>query len=314
MEISVLMSVYNETEEEIIKSISSILNQSFTDFELIIVIDNPELSFVENLIVSFQDKRIICLKNERNIGLALSMNKASEIAKGKYIARMDADDISDLNRLKKEYEYLESHPDIGLLCSNYHYIDEDDNYVDFKYQKISFNNYYKLLPHINVIHHPTVMMRKEIFDAVGGYRNFPCTQDYDLWLRLYFENVKFARLEDDLLAYRIRENSTWKSNGMRQQVIYFYIKELYKERKKTGNDSYSIENLRLYLTNNGVTEQGIESYQKGKNLILESKENLRNKKIFRCIKNFYSGMRKNKFLRKEIKNKLIIYSILKVAR
>lgn len=314
MEISILMSIYNETIEEVKKSINSILNQTFKDFELIIVIDNPELSFTNELILSYDDERLLFLKNEKNIGLALSMNKAAKIAKGKYIARMDADDISNLNRLQKEYEYLETHPEIGLVCSDYHYIDENDNIVDFEFVNINFNHYKKLLPYINMIHHPTVMMRKKIFDEIGGYRNFPCTQDYDLWLRLYYENIEFAKIEEDLLAYRMRKNSTWKSNGMKQQVIYFYIRKLFKERQKTATDSYSIENLNAYLLKYNVTQTGIKSYTIGKEMILKAKKNLKNKELLKCLYNLIFGLMKSRFLRKEIKNKLLLYTVMRFEK
>lgn len=314
MLISVLMSIYNENENEIKKSVESILNQTFHDFEFIIVIDNPSMYYVENILKSYNDDRLICLKNESNIGLAMSMNRAASIAKGKYIARMDADDISDLNRFQEEYTYLESHPNIGLVCTNYHYIDENNNTVNFESINVNFKSYKKLLPYINMIHHPTVMIRKQVFDHVGGYRNFPCTQDYDLWLRLLHENIEFAKIEKDLLAYRIRENSTWKSNGMKQQMMFFYIKKLYKERKKNNTDSYSIENLNKYLLMYDVTKKGVESYKIGKEMILTAKENLKNKELIKCFFNLIFGLKRSKFLRKEIRNKLILYSIMRLVK
>ena len=174
MLISVLMSIYNENENEIKKSVESILNQTFHDFEFIIVIDNPSMYYVENILKSYNDDRLICLKNESNIGLAMSMNRAASIAKGKYIARMDADDISDLNRFQEEYTYLESHPNIGLVCTNYHYIDENNNTVNFESINVNFKSYKKLLPYINMIHHPTVMIRKQVF-VYDGWREPLCS-------------------------------------------------------------------------------------------------------------------------------------------
>ena len=310
MLVSILMSIYNETDKEIRQSVESILNQTFKNYEFIIVIDNPSMYYIEDLLKSYNDNRLICLKNKKNIGLAMSMNKAASIARGKYIARMDADDISDLNRLQMEYEYLESHPKIGLVCSNYHYIDENDNIVNFESKNVDFKYYKKLLPHINMIHHPTVMMRKKIFDDVGGYRNFPCTQDYDLWLRLLYNKAKFAKIEKDLFAYRIRANSTWKANGMRQQVCFFYIRKLYMERCKKGYDSYSENNLNQYLKKNGVTKKGMLLYKKSKDLLLQSKEYLKQKKYLVVFINALKALILNKFIRKEVKYKIMIKFIL----
>ncbi len=102
------MSTYNETVEELKKAIDSILTQTFKNFEFIIILDNPQNYEHKKVINEYlsKDKRIIFLINESNIGLAASLNEGIENAKGDYIARMDADDISMPNRLEKEYNYL----------------------------------------------------------------------------------------------------------------------------------------------------------------------------------------------------------------
>lgn len=305
------MSIYNENEDEIKKSVESILNQTFHDFEFIIVIDNPSMYYVENILKSYNDDRLICLKNESNIGLAMSMNKAASIAKGKYIARMDADDISDIHRLKIEFEYLQNNKEIDLVCCEYHYINEDDEIVNFHSPKINFKNYKKILPYTNMIHHPTILMKKELFDSVQGYRNFPCTQDYDLWLRLLSKNAKFAKIDRDLFAYRIRKNSTWKSNGMKQQVCFFYIRKLYKERCKNGYDSFSMKCLNQYLKQNGVTAKGELVYKTSKELLLKSKEYLKQKRLISCFFYTIKALFPSKFIRKEVKYKIFISFLLK---
>ena len=115
--ISVIMPVYNTKEKFLREAVESILNQTFTDFEFIIINDGSD-SITEDIILSYKDLRIKYLKNEQNLGIVQSLNKAVKTAKGKYIARMDADDISMPHRLEKQYEFMENHPQCGV-CGTY---------------------------------------------------------------------------------------------------------------------------------------------------------------------------------------------------
>lgn len=249
--ISVLMSIYNENAEEIVEAIESIQSQTFSSFELIIVLDNPKEKSLNEIAKKYKknDYRIRIIENEKNIGLAMSMNKAAKIAKGKYLARMDADDISCSDRLEKEYKILSSGK-YDLVCSRYEYIDEkSDSIMDMnKTSNYYDSNYiYQKLPIKSVIHHPTVMFTKRIFDLVGGYRDFPCSQDYDLWLR--FRNVKatFYMIDEILLKYRIRSSSISVKRKLQQQITIEYIRDLFIERLKNGSDSFSKENYKRYI-------------------------------------------------------------------
>ena len=104
--ISIVMSVFNESESEILEAINSCLNQTYENIEILLVNDNPE-RFSEAGFQQFQlDERIVLVRNKNNMGLALSVNKALRLANGSYVARMDADDISDKFRIEKEYNYV----------------------------------------------------------------------------------------------------------------------------------------------------------------------------------------------------------------
>lgn len=305
------MSIYNETISEIRSSVDSILKQTFKDFEFLIVIDNPDYVEAQKLLKEYTDSRIRFFVNEKNIGLAMSMNKLAKVAEGKYLARMDADDIAAPTRLKKEYDYLEKNTDVFLVCTSYHFIDENGETLKMKSHSLSFDLLDKLLPDTNMIHHPTVLIRSEMFASLGGYRDFPCTQDYDLWLRALYAGYEMKKIDEDLLSYRVRENSTWKSNGMRQQILFFYIRELYKQRKRTGTDSYSKENLQQYLLTNGASDKGILKYKVGKLLLLQAKEHIKNKRYFAGVSSVIQGMSKDKFLRKEVWYKIYMFGKLK---
>ena len=116
------MSVYNG-EKYLREAIESILNQTFTDFEFLIVNDGSTDSSLE-IILSYPDERIRVIRNDRNIGLTKSLNKALQQAKGEYIARQDADDISLQNRFEEQLIYLEKHPEVALLGTSAYKIDE----------------------------------------------------------------------------------------------------------------------------------------------------------------------------------------------
>lgn len=246
--VSILMSIYNENESEIYKSINSILTQSYTNIELVIVIDNPNKTNEYNALINrnFNDDRLRILNNDKNIGLALSMNKAFTHSSGEYIARMDADDIATQDRIEKEVKLLKNE-NCDFICTGYSYIDENDNKIDGSYIYYNPIQLKKSLVTTNSIHHPTVLMRREVFEKVNGYRDFPCSQDYDLWLRLLENNCKFSMIDEPLLLYRIRENSTTNRKKFMQACTLYYISLLFYERITNGNDSYSIENYNNFI-------------------------------------------------------------------
>lgn len=250
--ISVIMSVFNETEDEIEKAICSVLDQTESDFEFIIVNDNPERKEYINLLSDYADKddRIIIIHNQENIGLAASMNKALSKAKGELIARMDADDITMPSRFQKEAELLkdESH---DVVFTNYTRIGTDDGLLDDGKKACIINSEQSLIEQIvfnGIVHHPTIMMKREAILSVKGYRLFPCSQDQDLWIRMLENGVQFAFLDEILHLYRIREGSISKKRGFQQYLTIQYILSLLKERiENSGKDSYSVEAYQQYI-------------------------------------------------------------------
>ncbi len=263
-QVSVVMSVYKESVSEVKSAIRSVQKQTYKDFEFIIVLDNPENEkmwrFLNNQ--AALDDRIRLMKNCRNIGLALSLNKAIDAAEFSYIVRMDADDISSHNRIKMELSYLQEH-NYDLVFSNYLLTDQNgavtgicnEHYADIE----------KSLIISNMIHHPTVMFTKDIFYKAGKYRNFPCSQDYDLWLRMMECGAHFGQLEEVLLKYRLRNSSISNAHALNQAATLSYIKKLYFERKRNGTDSYSWAHYRRYMK-----QFGTEIYDKEKSLRMKS--------------------------------------------
>jgi len=181
--VTVLMSVYNG-EKYLREAIDSILKQTFKDFEFLIINDGSTDSTAE-ILKSYQDPRIKIINNEKNVGLTKSLNEGLKLAKGEYIARMDADDISMPERLQKQVNILERKPDLGVVGTWCYIIDEKDN---IKYEVKDDRNpvilRWKLL-FDNVFVHSSVMMRKKAYEDNGGYNlELEASQDYDLWSRI----------------------------------------------------------------------------------------------------------------------------------
>jgi len=245
---SILMSIYNESEGYIRESITSILNQTFSDFELIIIIDNPLRSDVAQIISEYNDDRIKIDFNEKNIGLALSMNRAFNLASTDIIVRMDADDVAVLSRLEEQVPLIMSGK-YDFVFSDYSFIDSNSNAIA-RSSGILIDKDEDLNKKIQLacmIHHPTVAFTRDIFQKAGGYRNFPCAQDLDLWLRMAEKGCRFGYLDHKLLRYRVNEKSTSSQKWHKQHLITQYIYELSLERLKKGTDSYSEKDFETYL-------------------------------------------------------------------
>lgn len=228
-QISVIMSTYRECEEYIRKSIESILNQTFNDFEFIIVLDDPTNKSLKEIIYSYKkiDNRIVFIQNEKNVGLANSLNIALNFAKSSIIARMDADDISLPNRLEKEYNFLRNHSECKAVSVNKINIDENGKVLSYggvlpeSPEIIS-----KGLHYINMVLHPGAMFYKESIIKIGGYRDIVPAEDHDLWLRMVNSDMDIRILNDYLLKYRISNQSISSSSSLRMWLTDKYVRKI----------------------------------------------------------------------------------------
>lgn len=246
MKVSVVMSVYNESKEELIESITSILNQTYKNLEFIIVIDNFNNLEAINIIEDFkkQDERVKILINNKNEGLAVSLNRGIKEAKGIYIARMDADDISFIDRLEKQINYLEKNKDIVLLGTGAEVIDEERNLIRFICPETDFLKIKKKMKYMSCFIHPSVVFKKEIFEKLEGYRKFPCAQDYDFFSRILDLGYKVENLPEKLIYYRVRRNNLTNKKRLLQVLLGKYISKLSKERRKNdGRDSFNLKEI-----------------------------------------------------------------------
>lgn len=204
--VTVLMSVYNG-ERFLREAIESILHQTFTDFEFLIINDGST-DQSRDIILSYQDPRIRLIDNDCNIGLTKSLNKGIDLARGEYIARMDADDVSLPERLEKQYQFITRHTDYAVIGGCGAWMDEQSMVTGDIQMLCEFDD---LLRHIfwgNILMHPSVFMEKGVVTIVGKYDDtFIYAQDYDLWFRILAQKKKFYNLPDCLLHYRVHQNA-----------------------------------------------------------------------------------------------------------
>ncbi|MEK7227475.1 MAG: glycosyltransferase [Patescibacteria group bacterium] len=230
--ISVVMPVYNGGKY-LCEAIDSILNQSFKDFEFIIVNDGSK-DKTEEIIKSYKDERIIYVKNTSNKGLSASFNIGIRIARGAYIARMDADDVSIYERFSTQLSFLESHAEIGIVGSSAILIDKDGRFL---------KKYYRPVRHMEIkwaslfstpLIHPTVMARAEVLKENPYDETMTSSEDYELWSRLLFErSVIFANIPEPLLYYRVFQES--------------FTQGLNNDKRATSARN-SINNIERYIT------------------------------------------------------------------
>ncbi len=217
--ISVIMSVYNTPKEYLCEAIESILNQTFQDFEFLIVDDGSVQLHVKETILSYKDEHIRYLYKD-NSGLADSLNFAVSQAKGMYIARMDSDDISLPERFEKQVAFLDNNPSISIVGSWIEIFPETKVWHTMPEPK--------LLDFVlgNQLAHPAVMWRKKDFEEKGlKYdKNLVCSQDYDLWSRVSMAGLKSVNLQEILLKYRSHPNNISHTKRDKQAKIAADIK------------------------------------------------------------------------------------------
>lgn len=236
--ISVVMSVFNG-QAFLAPAIESILNQTFRDFEFIIIDDGSADKTSEILSAyASRDARIRTVRHE-NKGRTASLNGGISLARANYIARMDADDIALPGRLLQQIEFLRQHPEVGLLGGAVQLIDHSGKVFDTVRPPLSDSEIKSIMLRYNPMWHPTVVMRKEVLLAVGTYRTiFDESEDYDLFLRMG-ERCQIANLDKVVLRYRIHANQVSVRHGRHQVECVLAAAAAAEIRKRGGSDPLS---------------------------------------------------------------------------
>lgn len=272
------MACYREPLAWLTLAIDSILQQTLGEIELIVVIDDPNNTQICDFLNQKQltDKRLVVLKNSQNMGLPHSLNTGIDHAKAELVARMDADDISLPQRLKMQYDYMQTHPDVSLLGSAIENIDDNGESLGITEFQSAAQVIKKIIPYCSVACHPTWMFRKSLFDSVGRYRMLQGAEDYDLLYRILDAGGNITNLSTPLLKYRLHSASITSGMNLKRYKVRHYIIEMHMQRLALGRDEYSPIELQTRL-----------AQQKDSNLVTFFLTKLRRYEASKSIKRLY---------------------------
>lgn len=223
--ISVIMGIYNIPSKEILKkSIYSILQQTYSKLEFIIIDDgSTNDTFLWAKELTNNDSRVILVKNEKNLGLAKTLNIALEMAKGEYIARMDGDDYCSLDRLEKQMKFLKNNREYELVSSNMANFDENGIWGErINNEIIKKEDFLFTSP----IPHPTILTYKSCYDKVDGYKESWETnrnEDYDIFMRMFANNIKMYTIQEKLYFYR-EDQECYRKRKYRYRFCEFVVR------------------------------------------------------------------------------------------
>lgn len=241
------MAVFNG-ERHLKQAVDSILTQTFTDFEFIII-DDCSTDETKSILESYSDPRLTVLRNSKNIGLTKSLNRGIRQARGRYLARMDADDISEPSRFTRQIGFLESHPRHAVVGSFARVIDDKSSLITRWELPVDDPGIHRRLKRDNGIIHGSALIRMECLKAVGCYDGtIPYSQDYDLWLRLS-ERFRLANLPEYLYSQRRHGHSIKATRRDEQKKCVVLAKEKALAR--------AMEKLLPLQVASGNTETGI---------------------------------------------------------
>ncbi len=222
--VSILMPAYN-VQDYVAQAIESMLCQTFRDFEFIII-DDGSIDNSWDIIQEYakKDDRIVALKNEANYKICKTLNRGIDIARGKYLVRMDADDWSYPYRLEKQVKFMDKNPEIGVSGGRIMVCDKDMRCMHIREYKLNDKEIRKRMFFYNPFCHPATIWRSDILKNSSCFNEMLYdVEDYDLYFRMG-RMSKFANLPDILVKYRISENSVSSVRAHRQERLTLYVR------------------------------------------------------------------------------------------
>jgi glycosyltransferase involved in cell wall biosynthesis len=233
--ISVIMPAYNQALF-IRDAVESVLGQTLTDFELIIIDDGSTDGTARILKeLSAHDQRIFVITNTQRSGVSVSLNSGLDHATGKYIARMDADDVSLPDRFQIEYDFMESHPEVFLIGAWVLKIDATGHEIGISKQPIDPAQVARRLTQTTCFWHPTIFFRQSDL----RYRvKMHHVEDYDLYLRLLTDHKIIQNIPQVVLKYRIHPGSISLKERGKQELFRTQAKVFFQQRMSEGKDRY----------------------------------------------------------------------------
>ena len=245
--ISVLMPTYN-VEKFVGEAVESILSQTWTNFEFIIVDDCSQDNTYEILqSYTAKDSRIKLYRNDVNSKICKTLNRALKHAKGEYIVRMDGDDLSTPDRFEALYQYLQQHPDVDLVGSNTITINEDGVELGRKSYLLHNraiqlgNRYMTAIAHI-------WMARRKVYNELHGYRDIPYAEDFDFLLRGKIKGFRYANVDKYLYSVRHRNGNTVSSNGLVQRKTVAYVKKIHRLERLDKQNHFNVDEYKTCIS------------------------------------------------------------------
>lgn len=250
--VSVLMPVYNG-EKYLKEAIDSVLAQTYKKFELIIINDGS-VDNTEDIILSFSDTRIRYIKNETNLKLIETLNKGIQLSNGKYIARIDADDVCMRNRLKIQVSFLEKNINYAL-CGSWAYIINSDSKITGRIKRIDDNGLLKAsLLFTCPFLHPSILIRTEIIKHYLYDKTALHCEDYELWLRIGNSSYQMANIPKYLIKYRWHNQNISVENEefqyeQKRKIIKPYLEDYLHQPISMRDMDYHFYSFQLYKFN-----------------------------------------------------------------
>lgn len=248
MLVSVLIPVYN-VEKYVEVAIRSIIDQTYKNIEIIIIDDcSTDLTYEICRRLSIADQRIRLYKNDVNCKISFTLNRALEYANGELIARMDGDDISELDRIEKKVDFLKNNPLFDLVGCSVIAINSKDKIVGSTTHYSDFEFLKRTLRYVSPCSHIWIS-RRNVYEKLKGYRNISGAEDYDFLLRAITSGFRLSNLQD-YFGYKVRlarAGNTAQTIGARQRLLQRYVLGMYFQRVHTGTDSFSEEAMELAM-------------------------------------------------------------------
>lgn len=253
--ISVVMAVYNG-DRFLKQAIDSILTQTFTDFEFIVINDGSTDETSDILAHYSKSDSRLQVYNQTNQGFIASLNRGCSLARAKYIARLDADDVAFQDRLERQLRFLEQNPDVALLGGAMVVIDTECNKIATWHYPLTDAQIKQVILRVDPFGHSAVVIRKDAFEKIGGYgKAFGYAGDYDLWLRIAEQN-KVANLADGVTYYRLHPGQV-SMKHLQQQVITTIGAQIAAKERKIGHAD-PLSDVEL-ITETLLTKLGVDA-------------------------------------------------------
>lgn len=258
--ISVIMPVRN-ARLYVKRAIDSILDQTFSCFELIIL-DDASADGTDEVLkeIAKNDSRILLMRNEKRYGVTKTLNIGLGRATGRYIARQDADDWSAKRRFETQLAYLEQNPQLGLVGTWINHVDSSGALLRVKKWPETSEAIRQALVHVNVITHGSILGRYELFSRCGGYREvFKVSQDRDLWLRAT-EQFALGNVPETLYSLRIHKESVSATHKQQKAITNQIIFDCVDLRRRNGIDIFQTPYAGKAPNSTGVNTRKLRSY------------------------------------------------------